>query len=104
MTDDTVRNQFMLDALKVGAAVTTPLGLIGFVVALVYFLRARQLKNEETALRMLSPEDRPKNLDQTLTRYNIDAGNATREQKFKLISDEMAKRHRRDILRMLISA
>lgn len=94
----------MLEILKIGAAVATPLGFLGFVAALVYFVRARQLKHKEVALDKLSPEERAQFLDENLSRYRIDAANATRQEKHQLIKDEMEKRYRLAVLYTLVSA
>jgi hypothetical protein len=94
----------MIEVLKIGAAIATPLGFLGFVAALVYYIRARQLKHKESLVEQLSQEDRAHFLDESLTRYNIDASNATREEKFQLIRDEMDKRYRLAILYTVVSA
>jgi hypothetical protein len=82
------------EILRIGAAVATPLGLLGFIAALSYYFYARRLKSEEKKLEALPAEDRARATDERLSRYGIDAANLTREDKNHLILQEMEKRYR----------
>jgi hypothetical protein len=94
----------MTDLLRVGATVATPLGLIGFVVAVLALLYQRQLRHQEEQLKALPPEQRAQSVDRFLSRYGLDAGNLTREQKFQLLQQELEKRFRTVQFGMVASA
>src|SRR5262249_6626340 len=84
----------MWEILRIGATIATPIGLLGFALALAYFLRVRRMKHVEAIVDKLPQEARAQFLDESLRKYGIDASNATREQKLHLIKDEMDKRYR----------
>lgn len=79
------------DALKIGATVATPLGVIGLVSTLLLFFYYRRQKSQERQLQALPPEQRAQAVDTLLSRYKLDITNLTREQKFELLCREMDK-------------
>jgi hypothetical protein len=83
----------MVEALRISAAVATPLGLLGLIAALSYYFYARRLRFEERRLESLPLEERARVADERLSRYGIDGSNLTREEKSRLILTEMEKRH-----------
>jgi hypothetical protein len=84
----------MLDVLRIGAAVGTPLSLLGLIAALCYYLYSRHLKHLEQQLQALPADERARIVDAKLTRYKIDGSKLTRNDKNRLILDEMDKRYR----------
>jgi hypothetical protein len=84
----------MIEVLRTGAAVATPLGLLGLVAALGYYFYSRHLRHEEKRLESLPREERARLTDGRLTRYGVDASRLTRDDKHRLILDEMDKRYR----------
>src|SRR5262245_47513885 len=83
----------MTEVLRIGATVATPLGLLGLIAALCYYFYSRHLKYEEKKLEALRPEERARIADQRLNRYGIKGSNLTRDDKTRLILQEMDKRH-----------
>jgi hypothetical protein len=86
--------QPMTEILRIGATVATPLGLLGLIAALGYYVYSRRLKHEEKQLKALPPAERAHIADQRLSRYGIDGSNLTRDHKNQLILNEMEKRYR----------
>ena len=84
----------MTDVLRIGVAVATPLSLLGLIAALSYYFYSRHLKSEEKKLEALPLEQRARLADQRLSRYGIDGANLTRDEKTRLILEEMDKRYR----------
>jgi hypothetical protein len=84
----------MTDILRIGAAVTTPIGLLGLIAALGYYFYSQHLKHEEKKLEALPPAERAHIADQRLSRYGIDGSNLTRDNKNRLIFEEMEKRYK----------
>jgi hypothetical protein len=82
------------DVLRIGVAVATPLSLLGLIAALSYYFYSRHLKSEEKKLEALPLEQRARLADQRLSRYGIDGANLTRDEKTRLILEEMDKRYR----------
>jgi hypothetical protein len=82
----------MAEALRIAAGVATPLGLLGLVIGFAFFAYSRWLKHKEKALQSLPETQRAQSVDTYLTRYGLDLGNLTREQKFDLVCREMDKR------------
>jgi hypothetical protein len=82
----------MVEILQKVAGVTTPLGLIGVVVAFMYYGYARSLKHKEKQLVGLRPQDHVRIVDEYLTRYGIQASDSEPKEKVKLIQKEMELR------------
>lgn len=85
----------MPDFLRIAVSVSTPLSLLGLLVAIGYLAYARRLKYEETKLQTLPAGERAKQIDIYLTRYGIDGRDLPPADKLALIRDEMEKRDRR---------
>ena len=94
----------MAEIMRVGANVATPLGLLGLLASLAYYFYARRLKYEEKKLEALPADERARATDERLSRYGIDAANLTRENKNRLILEEMEKRYRFARLCVVVSA
>lgn len=87
-----------MDVLKIAASVSTPIGLLGLVVALGYLTYALWIKHQQTKLQTLPPDQRAVAVDEYLTRYGIDGTHLPQADKLALIREEMEKRHRRSIV------
>ena len=85
----------MPEFLRIAVSVSTPLALLGLLVAVGYLAYRRRLKNDETKLQNLPPGKRAIQADEYLTRYGIDGKNLRPSEKVALIRDELNKRHRR---------
>lgn len=84
----------MADVLRIAATIATPVSLLGLLAALGYYAYSRRLKHEEKKLEALPAEERAQVVDQRLSRYGIDGANLTRDDKARLILDEMEKRYK----------
>ena len=87
-----------MEILRIAANVSTPIGLLGLIVALGYLAYALKIKSEKTKLQNLPPDKRAVAVDDYLTRYGIDGKQLPNADKLALIREEMGKRHRRSIL------
>lgn len=94
----------MSEILRVAVGVSTPLALLGLIAALGYFAYTRRLKYDETKLKTLPPGEVAKHTDEYLTRYNIDGKKLPLSDQLALIKDEMAKKHQKAIIYLVISA
>jgi len=83
----------MVEMLGVSGTIAAPLGLLGLAAALGYLIYCRRLKHQETVVAALPDSQRAQAVDEYLTRYNLDASNLTREQKYNLLMAEMGKRY-----------
>ena len=81
----------MTETLRIASSIGTPLALVGFLLALTFYAYLRWLGSQEKKLEMLPADERSKAEDRYLTRYKIDGGNLTRDQKYQLIRHEMVK-------------
>jgi hypothetical protein len=86
------------DILKIATNVSTPIGLLGLVVALGYLAYSLKVNLQKTELEKLPPAQRAIEVDDYLTRYGISGATLPEAQKFSLIKEEMEKRHRRSIV------
>src|SRR5262249_29294801 len=91
---DLHRGHETLNPGKVQFRLKQNMGLLGLIAALAYYFYARRLKYEEKKLEALPAEERARVTDERLSRYGIDAANLTREDKNRLILEEMEKRYR----------
>jgi hypothetical protein len=94
----------MTEILDTVIRISTPLALLGLVVALGYFAYGRLLKHQETQLEALPPEQRATAIDEYLTRYGIDGKNLRIQDKVALIKNEMEQRHNRARLYVVLAA
>ncbi|GEM_PF-3992851 len=94
----------MEKVVEIAVSVATPLALLGLLLALVFYAYLRRLRHAEKQLELLPPDKRAASVDEFLTRYNIDGGNLTREQKFELIKEEMERRYRGARIKILVAA
>jgi hypothetical protein len=94
----------MAEILTIAVNVSTPLALLGLIAALVYFAYTRRLKYDENKLKRLSPEEAAKRTDEYLTRYNIDGKWLPLSEQLALIKDEMAKRHQKSLVYLVVAA
>ena len=78
----------MAETLRIVSHIDKPFVLLGFVIAIAFYAFVRWLGSQEKKLGLLPPNERSKSKDNSLSRYNIDGGNLTREHKFHLIGDE----------------
>jgi hypothetical protein len=85
----------MAEALEIATKVTNPPALAAFLAILFCFSYRYYLKSWENRLAALPEDQRAKAMDEYLSRYGIDGLKLTKEQSYKLIGEEMAKRHRR---------
>jgi hypothetical protein len=93
-----------MEILRIAANVSTPIGLLGLVVAVGYLVYALRIKSEKTKLQNLPPDKRAVAVDEYLTRYGIDGKHLPNADKLALIREEMEKRHRRSILYVVAAA
>jgi hypothetical protein len=82
----------MSEAIRIGANVATPLGLVGMVAALILFGYYHYLKHQERKLLALPESERAKRVDLWYSQIGLDISNLTREQKFEFISRELERR------------
>jgi hypothetical protein len=92
----------MTEILRIGADIAKPLGMAGFICALIFYAYLRSLRHKEVQLAKLPEEKRAQVVDQYLSRYGLSAANLTRQQKFELLQQEMVRRDRRFLLIVLI--
>ena len=85
----------MSEILKIAVNVTTPLSLLGLLLALAYLAYTRRLKYEEKKLEKLPLNKRATQVDEYLTRYGIDGRDLSPDAKLALIKAELESRHRR---------
>ena len=90
--------------LRTGAEIATPIGLVGFSIGAALYAYSAYLKHQQKKLESLPEGKRARAIDQSLKRYGLDASNLTREQKVKLLHDEMDKGYRLRRLFMILSA
>jgi hypothetical protein len=79
----------MTELLRIGANIATPLGGFGLLVVVLLIVYQIYLKYKERQLQRLPEDQRAKAIDDMLSRYNLDAKNLTREQKYELLIREM---------------
>src|SRR4051794_32237505 len=94
----------MQQVLQIAVGVATPLALLGLVSALVYGAYLRRLKHREAVIGQLPEAERARAADDDLTRYGLDVRNLSAKQKIQLLSEELARRHSRARLIIVVSA
>ena len=82
----------LADVFETATKVSTPLALLAFAIAAWLVWQITRTRQETKRLELLPDDERAQQVDEFLTRFGIDGGNLTREQKFKLIREEMRKR------------
>jgi len=93
-----------VELFRIGAGVSTPLGLLGLItIALLVAYRAR-LRRQEKSLSQIPPEQRIEVIDRGLRRYGLTAKNLSRDQKFQLLTLELEKRTRLVTISVIIGA
>jgi|GEM_PF-6111023 len=94
----------MIEILRIVSNVGTPMALLAVVIALAYYTYCRWLQYAQKKLELLPQDQRAKAVDNYLTRYNIDGSNFTREERVRLIREEMQKRHRLALFALVSAA
>jgi hypothetical protein len=78
--------------LRVGAGVTTPLGLLGLVAAAALVAYVRKLRSQRHTLESVAESERGKIADTFLTRYGINAKGLSAVDRVRLIRSELRTR------------
>ena len=73
----------------------TPIALIAFVLALVFYYLRSQLKNKLDLIKSAPTTERADLIERTLGDFNIDADTLTREQKYDLLKRKLDSRSQR---------
>ena len=85
----------MAELLRIAATVGTPIAAVSVIVVVALYAYRAKLKSQHENLNSLPKNKRAEAVDEYLTRYGIHGKDLPGEQRFVLIQDEMAKRHRR---------
>src|SRR5262245_42357033 len=94
----------MNEVLRIVASVGTPIAMLAVVITVGYYAYCHWLRSDVKKLELLPQDQRAKAVDKRLTRYGIDGHNLTREQKERLIREEMQKRHGLAVIALVIAA
>ncbi|MEZ6140981.1 MAG: hypothetical protein R3B84_10455 [Zavarzinella sp.] len=80
---------------KIAIGVSTPLGLLGLAIAVAFFLYSRRLKFKERTITSLPEDERSSYVNERLAARKFSVDNLTREQKVKVLLEDIAKSHDR---------
>lgn len=93
-----------MDALQYATHIATPLSLAGFIAALIYLARGRELSAKAEEIRSLPEKQRAKALEDILRTLGIRLDDVPAADRLKFAADELTRRHSFRLIVFITSA
>lgn len=93
-----------MNLLQIAAKITTPLSLVAFIAALVFYAYRWRLAERRKTLELASAKDRPPLIESAIRDFTIlHTDSLSNDQKYRLIESELKNRMRRFLIAAIVA-